>query len=59
MREFNGPNDWYKYLSGLVIRELDKACPEKSGQVMRELNEVCLDKSGQVMRVFLGVRELL
>ena len=44
MREFNGPHDRYKYISGLVIRELDEACPEKSGQVMLE---------------FLGVIELL
>ena len=36
MREFNGPQDWYKYISVLVIRELNEVCPEKSGQVMRE-----------------------
>ena len=36
MRKFNGPQDWYKYLSGLVIRELNEVCPEKCGQVMRE-----------------------
>ena len=36
MREFNGPQDWYKYISGLVICELNEVCPEKSGQVMRE-----------------------
>ena len=40
MREFNGPNDWYKYISGLV---------------RREINEVWLEKSGQVRREFLGV----
>ena len=44
MREFNGPNDWYKHISGLVIREI---------------NEVCLEKSGQVMRELLGVWEFL
>ena len=36
MREFNGPQDWYKYLTGLVIRELKEVYPEKSAQVMRE-----------------------
>ena len=36
MREFNGPQNWYKNISGLVIRELNEVCPEKSGQVMRE-----------------------
>ena len=36
MREFNGPQDLYKYLSGLVIRELNEVGPEKSGQEMRE-----------------------
>ena len=41
MREFNGPQDWYKKII--------------SGLVMRELHEVCLDKSGQVKREFLGV----
>ena len=37
MREFNGPQDLYKNISGLVIRELNEVCPEKSGQVMPEL----------------------
>ena len=36
MREFNGPQEWYKYISDLVIRELNEVRPEKSGQVMRE-----------------------
>ena len=36
MREFNGPQDWYKYISGQLIREISGLCPEKSGQVMRE-----------------------
>ena len=36
MREFNGPHDWYKNTSGLVIRELNEVRPEKNGQVMRE-----------------------
>ena len=36
MREFNGPQDWFKYIIGLVRRELNEVCPEKSGQVMRE-----------------------
>ena len=35
MREFNGPKDWYKHVGGLVIRELNEVCLEKSGQVMR------------------------
>ena len=55
MREFSGPQDWYKYIGGVVIRELNEVCPAKSGQVMRELNVVCPAKSGQVMREFLGV----
>ena len=36
MREFNGPQDWHKYISCLVIRELNEVWPEKNGQVMRE-----------------------
>ena len=36
MREFNGPQDWHKNLSGLVMRELNEVCSEKCGQVMRE-----------------------
>ena len=36
MREFNGPHGWCKYISGLVIRELNEVCTEKSGRVMRE-----------------------
>ena len=36
MREFNGPQDWYEYKSGRVIRELNEAWPKKSGQVIRE-----------------------
>ena len=36
MREFNGPQDWCKNTSGLVIRELNEVCTEKSVQVMRE-----------------------
>ena len=38
MREFNGPQFGYKYLGGLVIRELNEVCPEKSGQVMSEFS---------------------
>ena len=34
--EFNGPQDWYKYISGIVIRDLNEVCPAKSGQVMRK-----------------------
>ena len=36
MREFNGRQVLYKYIYGLVKRELNEVCPEKSGQVMRE-----------------------
>ena len=37
MREFNESQDWYKkIISGLVMRELNEVCPEKSVQVMRE-----------------------
>ena len=36
MDEFNGPQDWYKYISGRVIREFNELCPEESSQVMRE-----------------------
>ena len=36
MREFNGHQDWYKYISVRVILEFNECCPEKSGQVMRE-----------------------
>ena len=42
MREFNWPHDWYKYICGLVMRELDEACPEKSGQVMRDISGLWL-----------------
>ena len=40
MREINGPQVWYKYIGGLVIRELKEVCSEKSGQVMREFLDV-------------------
>ena len=36
MREINEPLVWYKYIGGLVIRELNEVCPDKSAQVMRE-----------------------
>ena len=36
MREFNGQQDWCNYIIGLVIRELNEVCTEKSGQVMLE-----------------------
>ena len=36
MREFNGPQVWYEYISCRVIREFIELCPEQSGQVMRE-----------------------
>ena len=38
MREFNGPQDSYKYISGQVIRELNEVCPVKNGQVIREIS---------------------
>ena len=34
--EFNGPQDWYKYISVRVIFEFNEFCPEKSDQVMSE-----------------------
>ena len=36
MRDINGPQVLNKYIGGLVIREINEVCPEKSGQVMRE-----------------------
>ena len=36
MREINGPEDWYKYISGRVLREWNEAWPKKCDQVMRE-----------------------
>ena len=37
MRELNWPQYWYKYISGLVIRELNQVCAEKSGQVIGDI----------------------
>ena len=36
MRGFNETQDWCKYISGRVVRELIEAWPEKRGQVLRE-----------------------
>ena len=38
MREFNGPQVSYKHVGGLVIRELNEVCLEKSGQVIRGIS---------------------